>query len=63
MASIANGVLAKINGYYDTITHWSIAINAFQWLASFHVGYGGMFYEVLQVPILIEVIKWNIMGC
>ena len=35
MACIANGILAKINSYYDTIIHWSIAINAFQWLPSF----------------------------
>ena len=30
MACIDNGIFAKINSYYDTITHWSIAINAFQ---------------------------------
>ena len=41
MASIVNGALAKINGYYDTITHWSIVI-MLQWLVSFHVGYGGV---------------------
>ena len=27
MACIDNGIFAKINSYYDTITHWSIAIN------------------------------------
>ena len=30
MACIDNEIFAKINSYYDTITHWSIAINAFQ---------------------------------
>ena len=30
MVCIDNGTFAKINSYYDTITHWSIAINAFQ---------------------------------
>ena len=30
MACIENGTFAKIHSYYDTITHWSIAINAFQ---------------------------------
>ena len=26
---VCNGIFAKISNYYDTITHWSIAINAF----------------------------------
>ena len=35
MACIYNGIIAKINSYYNAITYWSIAINAFQQLASF----------------------------
>ena len=31
---IYNGIFAKINSYYNAIAYWSIAINAFQWLAS-----------------------------
>ena len=34
-ACVYNGIFAKSNSYYNSITHWSIAINAFQWLASF----------------------------
>ena len=30
MACVSNGIFAKINSYYNAITHWSIAINAFQ---------------------------------
>ena len=26
---VYNGIFAKISNYYDTIMHWSIAINAF----------------------------------
>ena len=29
-ACVYNGIFAKISNYYNTITHWSIAINAFQ---------------------------------
>ena len=29
MACVYNGIFAKIINYYDNITHWSIAINAF----------------------------------
>ena len=29
-ACVYNGIFAKINSYYNAITHWSIAINAFQ---------------------------------
>ena len=28
-ACIYNGIFAKISNYYDTIMHWSIAIDAF----------------------------------
>ena len=28
-ACVYNVIFAKISNYYDTITHWSIAINAF----------------------------------
>ena len=29
-ACVYNGIFAKINNYYNAITHWSIAINEFQ---------------------------------
>ena len=29
MACVQNGIFAKINSYYNAITHWSIAINVF----------------------------------
>ena len=29
MVYVYNGIFAKISNYYDTITHWSIAINVF----------------------------------
>ena len=28
-ACVYNVIFAKISNYYDTITHWSVAINAF----------------------------------
>ena len=30
MACVHNGIFAKISSCYNAITHWSIAINAFQ---------------------------------
>ena len=30
IARVYNGIFAKINNHYNTITHWSIAIKAFQ---------------------------------
>ena len=35
MVYVYNGIFAKINSYYSTITQWSIATNELQWLVSF----------------------------